>query len=673
MLDYVVYTSTTTTTDQWWQHLRPRLTIAYILIAALLLLISITGQMRFLNEIGRTFGGFFWAIDTDRQVVIVSAAASTPATSISASSLTSNQDITGIKVADQQGHPIFRWQQRPTALTAPLTEAYKLASPGDPITYTIQENGAGTYSFTLPAGQFTWDMWVQNYGLALLAGISWLVAGTLLLMTALEWIGAIEGITLLPPAMLFLLYSHWGNVQQPYSTDAVTQLLWIPSFALLGAGFIHLSLAYRPETMSVHRRPGMLVDVLPYVPLIALVAFEISSFMIAGQVASRPNLIASLGYGVFGGILSAGIGVVSLLRVLRILPGKPIPANVRRRLGDLLTLWISGIGLGFALGILPILLVGHTLLPPEIFYVVAAIYPALLFYAIRSLRLIDRLQVTLEQREEALLEQQKTAQELRQANAELTQATSLLLHADANLRSVLSQRIHDQPKQQALRIRSLLGHWQHKLRAEAARDPSGKVPAQPVIDTLEKARAISEELESDLRKLQMLVEDAYQRRSLGLLMHLDKLINEDLPALHPEATLKVRADLRALDGFGSGLEQSAEGTRIAEAISYTITQALLNTYNHAQASFASVLAYRKDGYLEVYVTDDGRGFDTSTIQPEKTSMFKAILKVREAGGTLSIHSVTLPYPQHGTTVALRIPIPHTIRTYTSGPLLEPPI
>ncbi len=147
-------------------------------------------------------------------------------------------------------------------------------------------------------------------------------------------------------------------------------------------------------------------------------------------------------------------------------------------------MWIGGVGLGFCLGILPILLTGQTFLRLDIFYVLATVYPLLLWYAIRSLRLIDRLQVTLEQREQALQEQQRTAEELRKANTELKKATSLLLHADAHLRSILSQRIHDQPKQQALRIRSLLGHWQHKLKIESERDPGGKVVAQPIIDAL---------------------------------------------------------------------------------------------------------------------------------------------------------------------------------------------
>ena len=405
-----------------------------------------------------------------------------------------------------------------------------------------------------------------------------------------------------------------------------------------------------------------MVDGLPYLPLIALVAFEWSSFLIFGKVAGRPHFIVALSYGVFGGVLSFVIGVISLLRVSRIIPGARIPDNVRRRLGDLLTLWIGGVGLGFCFGILPILLTGHPFLSIQIFTVLAIVYPLLLLYAIRSLRLIDQLQLTLEQREGALRELQQTAAALQQSNSELQQATSLLLHADAHLRSVLSQRIHDQPKQQALRIRSLLGHWQHKLKVESERDPDGKVAVQPISEALGKVRKISEELEGDLRGLQLLVEDAYQRRSLGLKLHLEKLIREDLPALHPESPLKVQPDLWALDALSQDLEQTEEGTKIAEAISYTVTQALLNVYNHAGASFATVQTVRRNGYIDVYITDDGRGFDTSSISPEKTSLFKARLKAREAGGILLIKSVTRPKVEHGTTVMLRLPIPHTERS-----------
>lgn len=661
--------SISTTHAKWWQHLRTRLTILYLIVAIALLAISVTGQIRLLNEIGKTFGGFFWALDTDEQVVIVSTLPQTSSFGAFTTSLTNNDHIVGIDVT-AKGRSVFSWQLAKPGEVVPLMNAYQHAQPGDSVTYTIQHTNSTQEHITLPALQFTWDMWWQSYGVAFLAGLAWLFTGIVLLVTAREWTGAVEGITLLPPAMLFLLYSHWGNVQTAYAENIVVQLLWIPSFALLGAAFIHLSLTYRPEAISSSRRPRLIIDGLPYLPLIALLAFEWSSFLISGKVAGRANLSISLGYGVFGGTLSFIIGVLSLLRISGMLPGTHIPAPIRRRVGDLFTLWIGGIGLGFCLGVLPILLLGHPLVPLQIFLVLAIIYPVLLAYAIRSLRLIDRLETTLHQREEALGEQQKTAQELQQANVELQQATSLLLHADAHLRSVLSQRIHDQPKQQALRIRSLLGHWQHKLKIEAERDPAGKVTAQPIIEALGKVRGISEELESDLRGLQLLVEDAYQRRSLGLKLHLEKLIREDLPALHPESPLKVQPDLWALDALSHDLEQTEEGARIAEAISYTVTQALLNVYNHAGASFATVHTLRKNGIIEVSISDDGRGFDPAAVSAEKTSLFKARLKAREARGTISIQSVPRPQVEHGTKVVLSLPIPHFQSRFSSGPLPE---
>ena len=642
------------TTNSGWRQLRLRLTLLYLVVAVALLILSGIGHARLLSQIGRPFGGFFWAIDTDKQVVVVSTPPELPSFAASPVSITGFDHI--IQVNGKN--------------VSALSEIYQRAKLGDPITYTIQKNGASPTPAYGSAVTFTTNMWFESYGLPLIAGLCWLLVGFILLARAPDWTGAVEGITMIPPAMLFLLYSHWGNVQQAYQADIVFQLLWAPAFALLGAAFIHLSLTYRPEAMRESRTPRLAVDGLPYLPLIALLAFDVSSYLIRGSVPSHLQFILSLGYAVFGGLLSLVIGITSLLRIriARLLPGENIPAHIRRRLGDLLTLWIGGIGLGFCLGILPILLTGKPLLPLQIFYVLAAVYPLILLYALRSLRMINGLQSTLTQREEALLEQQKMSEELRRTNSELQRATSLLLHADAHLRSLLSQRIHDQPKQQALRIRSLLGHWQHKLRVEAEHDPSTRPLVQPVIEALGKVRKISEELEGDLRGLQLLVEDAYQRRSLGLKLHLEKLIREDLPALHPESPLKVQPDLWALDAFSPDLEQTEAGERFAEAISYTVTQALLNVYNHAGASYATVRTVHVNSYLEVYISDNGRGFDPQALSPEKTSLFKAQLKVREAGGTLTISSVTRPQPQQGTTLILRLPFPDSQQAPRSGPL-----
>jgi len=639
------------TIDTRWRQLRLRLTLLYLVVALLLLIMSGIGHARLLSQVGRTFGGFFWAIDTDRQVVVVSTPPELPSFAVSPASITSLNPIVGVNGKS----------------ASKLSDVYQHAQPGDTITYTAQQNNKLS-TIKQPAATFTSNMWFESYGLTLIAGLCWLLVGFILLARSLNWTGAVEGITLLPPAMLFLLFSHWGNVQQPYQADPVFQLLWTPAFALLGAAFIHLSLTYRPESTRESHSPRLAVDVLPYLPLIALLAFDVCSYLFRGSVPGRLQFIISLSYAVFGALLSLIIGVITLLRISGLLPGAKIPANVRRRLGELLTLWIGAVGLGFCLGILPILLTGKSLLPLQIFYILATVYPLILLYALRSLRMIDHLQYTIEQREQALLEQRKLSEELRRANSELQRATSLLLHADAHLRSLLSQRIHDQPKQQALRIRSLLSHWQHKLRVEAEHNHSTGHVVQPVIEALGKVRKISEELEGDLRGLQLLVEDVYQRRSLGLKLHLEKLIREDLPALHPESPLKVQPDLWALDALSYDLEQTETGEKFSEAISYTVTQALLNVYNHAGASFATVHTASINGNLDVYITDDGRGFDTSAVSPDKTSLFKAQLKVREAGGTLTISSIPRPRPQHGTTIILRLPFPDSKQAPKTRPL-----
>ncbi len=580
-----MFNSSERTTDTAWRRLRLRLTIVYLVIALILLYLSGVGNVRLLSQVGQTFGGFFWAIDTDRQVVVVSTPLELPSFAVSPASITSLNPIVGVN-----GKPASK-----------LSDVYQHAQPGDIITYTVQQN------------------------------------------------------------------NKVSTIKQPAATFT-SNFLWTPAFALLGAAFIQLSLTYRPEAMRESRSPRITVDVLPYLPLIALLAFDVFSYLFRGSIPGRLQFIFSLGYAVFGGLLSLVIGITSLLRISGLLPGTLVPSIVRHRLGDLLTLWIGGVGLGFCLGILPILLTGKPLLPPQIFYVLAAIYPFILLYALRSLRMMDHLQYTIEQREQALVEQQKLAEELRRTNSELQRATSLLLHADAHLRSLLSQRIHDQPKQQALRIRSLLGHWQYKLRVEAEQNPSIKPFAQPIIEALDKVRKISEELQGDLHGLQLLVEDAYQRRSLGLKLHLEKLIREDLPNLHPESPLKVQPDLWALDELSYDLEQTPAGEKFAEAISYTVTQALLNIYNHAGASFATVRSLRVNNNLEIYIIDDGRGFDPGAISPEKTSLFKAQLKVREAGGTLTIRSVARPQPQHGTTIILRLPFPNSKRPLNTRPL-----
>ena len=211
-----MFNSSERTTDTAWQGLRLRFTILYLVIALILLFLSVVGNYRLLSQVGRTFGGFFWAIDTDKQIVVVSTSPQLPPIALSPGSLTS------------LGH-IVKVNGRPAS---EISNVYQHSTPGHLITYTVQQNNK-LIPLTYHAVAFTWDMWLESYGLTFIAGLCWILVGFILLARAPDWTGAVEGITLLPVAILFLLFSHWGNVQQAYPADLVFQFLWTPAFALL--------------------------------------------------------------------------------------------------------------------------------------------------------------------------------------------------------------------------------------------------------------------------------------------------------------------------------------------------------------------------------------------------------------------------------------------------------
>ena len=139
-----MFNSTERTTDTAWRHRRLRLTILYLVIALILLCLSGVGNIRLLNQVGLTFGGFFWGIDTDRQVVVVSTPPQLLPFGVSPASLTSLDHIVEVN-----GQP-----------ASELSKVYQHARPGDLITYTVQQNGK-LATIISPAVTFTWDMWFE--------------------------------------------------------------------------------------------------------------------------------------------------------------------------------------------------------------------------------------------------------------------------------------------------------------------------------------------------------------------------------------------------------------------------------------------------------------------------------------------------------------------------------
>ena len=113
------------------------------------------------------FWRIFLAIDTDKQIVIVSTPPQLPPIALSPGSLTSLNHIVNVN-----GQP-----------ASEISNVYQHTSPGHLITYTVQQNDK-LMTFAYPAVIFTRDMWLESYGLTFIAGICWILVGFILLARA---------------------------------------------------------------------------------------------------------------------------------------------------------------------------------------------------------------------------------------------------------------------------------------------------------------------------------------------------------------------------------------------------------------------------------------------------------------------------------------------------------
>jgi GAF domain-containing protein/tetratricopeptide (TPR) repeat protein len=262
--------------------------------------------------------------------------------------------------------------------------------------------------------------------------------------------------------------------------------------------------------------------------------------------------------------------------------------------------------------------------------------------AIENARLFSAEQEALRQKEAALVE-------LQFKNEKLRQATDLLLNADADLRTIVSEQLHNVLKHRTSQLQSQLRQLMRQLE-----DTDPQMVAQ-VGAALKRMSGTANELSDGLRSTQMLVEDAFHRRTLGVVMHLRKVV-EDLEMLHAESPLRVSCQLEALEEvlgpFPERLEESEEGGRLCDVIASAVTQALLNAYDHSQASEVVVSSAVSDDWLFVRVRDNGRGFEVAAMPAHTRSLRKLIRKAELLEGAVNISSA----PGQGTCLELRMPL-----------------
>jgi two-component system, NarL family, sensor histidine kinase DegS len=89
------------------------------------------------------------------------------------------------------------------------------------------------------------------------------------------------------------------------------------------------------------------------------------------------------------------------------------------------------------------------------------------------------------------------------------------------------------------------------------------------------------------------------------------------------------------------------------AVFRIIQEALQNVVKHAQATKADVRAVDLDGYVEVTISDNGKGFEPDRVRrldPKHFGLAGMRARAQQIGASLDVSSV----PDHGTTVCLRV-------------------
>jgi signal transduction histidine kinase len=163
-------------------------------------------------------------------------------------------------------------------------------------------------------------------------------------------------------------------------------------------------------------------------------------------------------------------------------------------------------------------------------------------------------------------------------------------------------------------------------------------------------------------------------QTLALIQRSDDPVRMNMLARHQEGELRdwlygstpldgVDLVSTALRDAASRVEQDHQvpvevvvvgDTPLTEALKPLLgaaTEAMVNAAKHSGASSISAYMEVEGGVIEIFITDQGKGFDVDGVDPDRKGIANSILaRVEKAGATAGIESV----PGEGTEVALRM-------------------
>jgi signal transduction histidine kinase len=165
-------------------------------------------------------------------------------------------------------------------------------------------------------------------------------------------------------------------------------------------------------------------------------------------------------------------------------------------------------------------------------------------------------------------------------------------------------------------------------------------------------------------------------QTLALIQRTDDLSRITMLARHQESELRDwlygATPLDGLDLMSSALRQAARRVEADHQIPVEVvavgdhpldeagtamvgaaTEAMVNAAKHSGAARISLYFEANDDQVSVYVTDQGKGFDTRSIPNDRRGIVESIIaRVRRAGGAATVTSE----PGEGTEVHLTMPV-----------------
>jgi len=156
-------------------------------------------------------------------------------------------------------------------------------------------------------------------------------------------------------------------------------------------------------------------------------------------------------------------------------------------------------------------------------------------------------------------------------------------------------------------------------------------------------RAMGAEIHDDLRRIVRGLRPAILDQS-GLVAAIERLVDD---VTHADM-VSIELDAGALAGIRLSTELESTAFRILQ-------EAISNALRHSSAKHIRVILGTQNNELELTVSDDGKGFDASTIFQNENGSY-GLLSIRERAMICAGRAEIQTSPGSGTTVSARLPL-----------------